>query len=61
MSYIELSYWDLALASIFLLINGAVSIIFKLGIERTLILSGFRMVVQLGAIGFVLKLHRHAC
>lgn len=55
MSYIELSYWDLVIASLFLLINGAVSLIFKLGIERTLILNGLRMVVQLGAIGFVLK------
>ena len=55
MSYIQLSYWDLAFASIFLLINGAVSLFFKLGIERTLLLNGVRMVVQLGAIGFVLK------
>jgi len=55
MSYIQLSYWDLAFASIFLLINGAVSLVFKLGIERTLLLNGLRMVVQLGAIGFVLK------
>jgi len=55
MSYIELTYWDLGFASLFLLINGAVSLIFKLGIERTLLLNGLRMVVQLGAIGFVLK------
>ena len=53
--YIELSYWDLAIASLFLLINGGVSLAFKLGIERTLLLNGVRMVIQLGAIGFVLK------
>ena len=42
--YIELSYWDLAIASLFLLINGGVSLAFKLGIERTLLLNGVRMV-----------------
>ena len=55
MTYIQLTYWDLAIASLFLLVNGAVSLVFNLGIERTLLLSGLRMVVQLGAIGFVLK------
>ncbi len=54
-SYIELSYWDLVIASLFLLINGGASLAFNLGIERTLLLNGLRMIVQLGAIGFVLK------
>lgn len=55
MSYVELSYWDLVLAASLILINGAISVAFKVGIERTLVIATLRMSVQLGAIGFVLK------
>lgn len=55
MNYIVLSYWDLALASLLILINGAISLAFRLGIERQLVWSALRMCVQLGMIGFVLK------
>ena len=54
-SYIALSYVDLVLAASLILINGLLSIAFRLGLERTLALNTARMVVQLGAIGFVLK------
>ena len=55
MSYIPLSYFDLAAASLLIFINGALSLAFRLGIERTLAINTVRMVAQLSAIGFVLK------
>lgn len=55
MSYIELSYFDVVIAAFLILINGALSIGFRLGIEKTLAIATLRMCVQLGAIGFVLK------
>lgn len=54
-SYIALSYWDLALAATLILINGLLSVAFRLGLERTLFINAVRMTVQLMAIGFVLK------
>lgn len=54
-SYITLSYYDLILASGFVFISGGISLGFRLGLERTLLLNTLRMVVQLGAVGFVLK------
>lgn len=54
-SYIALSYWDLAFAATLILINGLLSLAFRLGLERTLLIAAVRMTVQLMAIGFVLK------
>ncbi len=54
-SYIALTYWDLAMAASLILINGGLSIAFRLGIERTLFIAAVRMAVQLMAVGFVLK------
>jgi putative ABC transport system permease protein len=56
MSAITLSVTDLALAAVLILINGAVSLAFRLGLERQLAVVTLRMVVQLAAVGFVLKL-----
>lgn len=53
--YIALSYWDLAMAAALILINGLLSVVFRLGLERTLLIAALRMTVQLMAIGFVLK------
>lgn len=53
--YIALSYWDLAMAASLIAINGMLSVYFKLGLERTLLIAALRMTVQLMAIGFVLK------
>lgn len=53
--YITLTYIDLVLAASLILINGLLSVVFRLGLERTLALNAARMVVQLAAIGFVLK------
>jgi putative ABC transport system permease protein len=55
MSAVPLSTLDLALAAALILINGAVSLGFGLGLERHLAIVSLRMVVQLAAIGLVLK------
>jgi len=55
MTYVSLSLFDLAGAAVFIFINGALSLAFRLGMERSLAVSTIRMCVQLGAIGFVLK------
>ncbi len=55
MSYIPLTAIDLMLAGSLLLINGIVSVAFRLGLARNLGFSAFRMVVQLTAVGFALK------
>ncbi|MBK1782452.1 iron export ABC transporter permease subunit FetB [Advenella sp. WQ 585] len=54
-SYIEISYLDIALASLLVLSNGLISILLKLKLEKSLLISAVRMVVQLLLIGFVLK------
>lgn len=54
-SYIALSYLDLAMAAALIAINGLLSLWFRLGLERTLLVAALRMTVQLMAIGFVLK------
>ena len=54
MQTIALTTFDLALASSLILIGGALSIAFRLGLTRTLFWVTFRMVIQLGVIGLVL-------
>ncbi len=53
--YISLSYWDLAFGAIFILINGAISIAFRLGLAKKLFIVAFRMVVQLSIVALLLK------
>ncbi|PIE08770.1 MAG: iron export ABC transporter permease subunit FetB [Rhodobacterales bacterium] len=53
--YVTLSWGDLAAASVFLLINAGLSLWRHLGIERKLLFSAARMVVQLLLVGLVLK------
>lgn len=53
--YISLSYWDLAFASIFILINGAISVAFRLGLAKKLLIVTTRMVVQLSIVALLLK------
>lgn len=55
MSAIPLSPIDLALAAALLLVNGAISMVFGLRLERSLAIAAIRMVVQLAAVGYVLK------
>lgn len=53
--YVTLSYWDLVGASVFLMLNGLLSLRLQLGLERQLLWSATRMVVQLLLLGLVLK------
>lgn len=46
---------DIALAAVLLLVNGVISVAFRLGIERGLALAAVRMVVQIAAVGLVLS------
>ena len=53
-SYIALSYWDLALASVLVLIDAVLSVLFGLQIHRSLLVAAIRMAVQLTFVGLVL-------
>lgn len=53
--YITLSYWDIAMAATLLCINAGLSIYFRLGTEKRLLVAALRMVVQLTLVGLVLK------
>ena len=55
MSYVPLSTFDLALAALLMAVNGAISIGFRLGLEKSLAIAALRMVVQLVLVGLVLK------
>lgn len=55
-TYIQLSYFDLALTSVLLLLAGGLSFALRLGLERPLAIAALRTVVQLTLIGLVLKL-----
>ncbi|MGH7571951.1 MAG: ABC transporter permease [Gemmatimonadota bacterium] len=52
--YIELTAWQVALAAILILVNAAISLVLRLGMERRLLLAAVRTVAQLALIGFVL-------
>lgn len=54
-SYIQISYWQLLLATLLILVNLALSIILRLGLERSLGMASLRMVVQLLLIGYALE------
>ena len=53
-NYIVLNYWDLALASILVLIDAGLSLLFGLRIHRSLVIAAVRMAVQLTLVGLVL-------
>lgn len=54
-SYIALSPTDLLLASLFLALNAFLSIALQLNLERQLLVSAVRLVVQLFLVGLALK------
>jgi putative ABC transport system permease protein len=54
-TYIELGWTDLALASLLVLLNAGISIALQLGIERRLLIAAARTVVQLLLVGLVLR------
>ena len=51
---IALGWIDLALASLLLVLNGALSFAFSLGLERKLAIAAIRMIIQLMLVGLVL-------
>ena len=53
-SYIALNYWELGAASVFVIIDAGLSVIFKLNLHRSLLVATIRMVVQLALVGLVL-------
>jgi putative ABC transport system permease protein len=48
--YIELSYFQVGLAALLILINGAISVLLKLNLERRLLIAAVCTVVQLWLI-----------
>ena len=54
MTYIQLSYGDLVLPALLVVMNGALSIALHLKLERQLIIATVRMFVQLVLVGYVL-------
>ncbi|MGA7779781.1 MAG: iron export ABC transporter permease subunit FetB [Paraburkholderia sp.] len=54
MSLQNLSLWDVAIAALLIVVNGALSVALKLDLERKLAWAAVRTVVQLLAIGYVL-------
>jgi putative ABC transport system permease protein len=53
--YVELSYLQVFLAALLIVINGAISIMLKLELERRLLIAATCTIVQLLLIGFVLE------
>jgi len=53
-NYIELSYWQVGLAAVLIMINGAISVALRLRMEATLLIASVRTVVQLLLIGLLL-------
>jgi len=54
MNYHDLTAMDMAIAASLILINGALSLLLRLGLERQLFWAAVRTVVQLLAIGYLL-------
>lgn len=54
-AYLELSFWQVAIAAALILINAGVSLWLRLGLERRLLVAAARTVVQLLLIGLVLR------
>lgn len=53
--YFELSYWQVAIAAALIVVNGLISVVLRLGMERNLAIAAVRTVVQLTLIGVVLE------
>jgi putative ABC transport system permease protein len=53
--YVTLTYFDLVLALLFLVLNGILSIRLKLQLERKLLIASLRVIVQLMLVGILLK------
>jgi len=60
MNFIALGYLDVALAAALLIVNAGLSIAFRLGLAKRLVIAAVRMTVQLSLVGLVLKALFHA-
>lgn len=54
-SYVPLSYIDLIIAAALVAINGAISFVFRLRLEKSLAIASVRMIVQLALVALILK------
>ena len=54
MNYIHLTYGDLILPALLVVMDGALSIVLRLRLERQLAIATLRMVLQLILVGYVL-------
>lgn len=54
MNYASLSAGDVAIAASLILVNGILSLVLRLGLERQLLVAALRTVLQLLAIGYLL-------
>lgn len=54
-SAVPIAPWQLAIASLLIVLTGALSLALRLGLERSLAIAALRTVVQLSLIGYVLK------
>lgn len=54
-TYVDLTATQVLLAALLILVNGAISVALRLGMERTLFLASVRTVLQLLLIGWVLE------
>lgn len=54
-TYVPLSYIDLAVAAALVAINGAISIAYRLKLEKALAFASVRMIVQLALVAMVLR------
>ncbi|WP_145368077.1 ABC transporter permease [Maioricimonas rarisocia] len=55
MNYHDLTYLDVAIAAVLILINGIISLLMRLDLEKRLLVASVRTVVQLLLVGLVLK------
>ncbi len=53
--YIKLDYWQVGLAALLIAINGVISVVLRLRMERSLLIASVRTVLQLLLIGLVLE------
>ncbi|MBC7475377.1 MAG: iron export ABC transporter permease subunit FetB [Candidatus Sericytochromatia bacterium] len=54
-NYLELSYTQVAISISLVILNAVISIFLKLGLEKSLVLASFRMIIQLFFLGLILN------
>ena len=54
MDYLQLTYWQVGIAASLIVLNGAISIVLGLGLEKRLALAAARTMIQLTLLGMVL-------